>query len=131
MGIALYRFDPARSSTDRLEPIGFIRSDVAEPYGFCMGRLNGGLIAVLIGKDGQVRIYSLTDDGATISGTERRRFAVGSQSEGCAVDDAAGQLYIGEERQGVWRYPLAGKTAGHAHVAGAEDRQSGVWGKRG
>src|SRR3546814_12428538 len=86
-----------------------------------MGRLNGGLIAVLIGKDGQVRIYSLTDDGATISGTELRRFAVGSQSEGCAVDDAAGQLYIGEEMKGVWRYPLDGQNAGRALVAGVGD----------
>src|SRR3546814_20161909 len=85
-----------------------------------MGRLNGGLIAVLIGKDGQVRIYSLTDDGATISGTERRRFAVGSPSEGCAVDDAAGQLYIGEEMQGVWRYPRDGKNAGRALVDGVD-----------
>src|SRR3546814_1233885 len=85
-----------------------------------MGRLNGGLIAVLIGKDGQVRIYSLTDDGATISGTELRRFAVGSQSEGCAVDDAAGQLYIGEEMKGVWRYPLDGQNAGRALVRSEE-----------
>lgn len=120
MGVALYRFDP-RSSTDKLEPAGFIRSDVAEPYGFCMGRLDGELIAALIGKDGQVRIYGLTDDGTTIVGAERRRFAVGSQSEGCVVDDDAGQLYIGEELKGVWRYPLRGTDAERALVGGVGD----------
>lgn len=121
MGIALYRFDPARSSTDRLEPAGFVQSDVAEPYGFCMGRANGETIAVLIGKDGQARIYGLQSDGGAISGVERARFAVGSQSEGCVVDDEAGQLYIGEEMKGVWRYPLAQSGAGRELLAGVGD----------
>lgn len=121
MGVALYRFDPAGSSTDKLEPAGFIRSDVAEPYGFCMGRLDGELIAVLIGKDGQVRVYGLSDHGATIVGAERRRFAVGSQSEGCVVDDDASQLYIGEELKGVWRYPLRGTDADRVLVGGVGD----------
>src|SRR3546814_8806329 len=44
MGMGLYRFGPARSSSDRLEPSGFIRSDVGETYGFCMGRLNSTLM---------------------------------------------------------------------------------------
>src|SRR3546814_15585247 len=35
---------------------------------------------------------------------EVRRFAVGSQSEGCVFDDEAQALYIGEELKGVWRY---------------------------
>jgi 3-phytase len=121
MGVALYRFDAARSSTDRLEPAGFIKSDVVEPYGFCMGRVNEELVAVLIGKDGQVRVYKLSSDGAAIAGTERFRFAVGSQSEGCAVDDEAGQLYIGEEAKGVWRYPLAEAGSGRELLAGTGD----------
>jgi 3-phytase len=62
---------------------------------------------VLIGKDGQARIYRLDVQPSGVSGTETARFAVGSQAEGCAVDEAGGALYVGEELVGLWRYPLA------------------------
>ncbi|MBB5711880.1 phytase [Sphingomonas xinjiangensis] len=116
MGVALYRFEGA----GQLRPAGFIKSDLAEPYGFCMGRVAGQLIAVVIGKDGQVREYDVNGQGSALSGTERRRFAVGSQSEGCAIDDATATLYIGEEMKGVWRYPLQG-AATRTLVAGVGD----------
>jgi len=107
MGVSLYRFSKTRSSSDRLEPAGFIKSDVVEPYGFCMGRRGDTIIAVLVAKDGAVRQYALAQgaDGQ-YTGTEERRFAVGTQSEGCVVDDKAGTLYIGEEMKGVWRYAI-------------------------
>ncbi len=106
MGVALYIFDPASDAPDNhVRPFGFIRSDVAEPYGFCMGMLNGTPHAILIGKDGQVREYRITTNGSDIAtGDEVRRFAIGSQSEGCVVDEASGHLYVGEEMVGVWRY---------------------------
>lgn len=104
MGVALYRF----GGQGELRPAGFIKSDLAEPYGFCMGRIDGQLLAVVIGKDGQVREYGVTGEGTALTGTERRRYAVGSQSEGCSIDDATATLYIGEEMKGVWRYPLNG-----------------------
>jgi 3-phytase len=117
MGVALYRF----TGEGQLVPAGFVKSDVAEPYGFCMGRIDGTLIAVLIAKDGQVREYALTDTAGGITGTERRRYAVGSQSEGCTVDDATGTLYIGEEMKGVWRYPLRSPAGTRTLVAGVGD----------
>jgi 3-phytase len=105
MGVALYIFDPASDAPDnRVRPFGFIRSDVAEPYGFCMGVADGAPHAVLIAKDGQVRDYRIDVTNGAATGTELRRFAIGSQSEGCAVDDANGHLYVGEEAVGVWRY---------------------------
>ena len=116
MGVALYRFD----GTGQIRPAGFIKSDLAEPYGFCMGRIAGQLVAVVIGKDGQVREYTVTGQGDALSGTERRRFAVGSQSEGCTIDDATATLYIGEELKGVWRYPLGGAVT-RTLVAGIGD----------
>lgn len=116
MGVALYRFD----GQGELRPAGFIRSDLAEPYGFCMGRIDGQLLAVVIGKDGQVREYGVTGQGDALTGIERRRYAVGSQSEGCAIDDATATLYIGEERKGVWRYPLQGNPE-RTLVAGVGD----------
>lgn len=107
MGVALYLYDPAGvGSTNAVRPWGFIKSDVAEPYGFCIGKLGDELHAALVGKDGQVRQYRIIP-AATPSATEVRRFAIGSQAEGCVFDDEAGQLYIGEELKGVWRYGAA------------------------
>lgn len=117
MGVALYRFD----GEGQLKPAGFIKSDLAEPYGFCMGRLDGTLVAVLIGKDGQVREYAVTGEGAALTGTERRRYAVGSQSEGCTIDDVTATLFVGEELKGVWRYPLRGEAGVRTLLAGVGD----------
>ncbi|WP_129793413.1 phytase [Sphingosinicella sp. CPCC 101087] len=107
MGIALYLFDPAsRDPANQLRPWGFIRSDVTEPYGFCLGMSGGAPHAFLIGKDGETRQYRIETGPSGPTGTEVRRFAIGSQSEGCVVDDSAGRLYVGEENGGVWRYAL-------------------------
>jgi 3-phytase len=116
MGVALYLFDPAATDpANAVRPWGFIPSDVAEPYGFCMGIERGAPHAILVGKDGQTRQYRITQGAAGPVGTEVRRFAVGSQSEGCVVDEAAGALYIGEEMTGVWRYGFGG-AAGAART---------------
>ncbi len=55
---------------------------------------------------------------------EVRRFAVGSISEGCAVDEASNALFIGEELVGVWRYGFD-PAAGDARTA-----VSGIDGER-
>ncbi|HVI99047.1 MAG TPA: phytase [Sphingomonas sp.] len=117
MGVALYRF----SGSGALAPAGFITSDVGEPYGFCMGRHDGALIAVLVAKDGEVRVYRLSAAGGEWTGTEERRFSVGSQSEGCVVDDETGTLYIGEETVGVWRYPLDAASGTRTEIAAVGD----------
>lgn len=114
MGVALYLFDPASTEpANAVRPWGFIKSDVVEPYGFCLGRRGAELHAFLIGKDGQVRQYRIDAAAGGPTGIEVRRFAVGTQSEGCVVDDDAGALYVGEELKGLWRYgfaPDAGET---------------------
>jgi 3-phytase len=117
MGVALYRFTGAGD----LRPAGFIKSDVVEPYGFCMGRHGDALIAVLIAKDGAVREYTLSDTGTEITGIERRRYALATQPEGCVVDDATGTLYIGEEMHGVWRFTLDGDPATRTLLADLGD----------
>jgi 3-phytase len=108
MGVALYLFDPASADpANAIRPWGFVRSDVVEPYGFCMATVGGALHAILIAKDGQARQYRIDAGAAGPVGTEVRRFAIGTQSEGCVADEAAGHLYVGEEMSGVWRYGLA------------------------
>jgi 3-phytase len=117
MGTALYLFDPASTDeTNALKPWGVLPSDLAEPYGFCMGKRGDAFLAVLIGKDGEVRQYRIEDDNGQAKATLERRFAVGSQAEGCAIDDVAGRLYIGEEAKGVWRYGVATNDDAKARV---------------
>lgn len=110
MGAALYLLDP-----DSLETTawGVVPVDLAEPYGLCMGRRGEAFVVIVDGTDGQVRQLRITvgPDGRPVA-TEERRFAVGSQTEGCVVDDARGLLYIGEEGAGIWRYDLDPATGG-------------------
>jgi len=125
MGVSLYLFDAAATAADNaVRPWGVIASDLGEPYGFCFGRRDGQIHAVLVGKDGQVRqmIVSVDAAGAPV-GREVRRFAVGSISEGCAVDEASDALFIGEELVGVWRYgfdPASGAARTSVGVAGGD-----------
>ncbi len=69
----------------------------------------------MVARSGRVRQFELSDrdrDGL-LEATRTREFQVGSESEGCAADDATGALYISEEDVGLWRYgaePDSGDT---------------------
>lgn len=118
---ALYLMDPA---TLKLEPWGLAPLDLAQPYGLCMGRRGDSFIVIVNGTDGQVRQLRVAvgPDGKPVS-TEEQRFAVGSQTEGCVVDDAKGVLYIGEEDHAIWRYDLdPAKGAARTLVAPAPSK---------
>lgn len=126
MGIALYLFDPAATDpANAVRPWGLIPSDVVEPYGFCMGMMDGVPHAILVAKDGQVRQYRITAGPTGGVGEEVRRFAIGSQSEGCTVDEAGDSLYVGEEMVGLWRYgfaPSSGDARTQIQAADASGR---------
>lgn len=118
MGMSLYLFDPAATEPgNALRPWTVFRSDVVEPYGFCLGRHEGSVHAILTSKDGALRQYRVAAaaDGAPEI-AEVRRLALGSISEGCVVDEAADALYVNEESKGIWRYglaPASGDTRTH------------------
>jgi 3-phytase len=120
-GIALFLFDPAGTDpANAVRPWGHLATDVAEPYGFCFGRRDGGIDGILIGKAGEVRQYRLGADAAGLPVMhELRRFDVGSISEGCAVDEAGDALYINQEDVGVWQY-------GFTPASGAAHRSVGI-----
>ncbi len=77
-----------------------------EPYGLCLYRssASGALYVFANDQGGAVEQWRLDGDGAGMSGTRVRSWAVGSQTEGCVADDANGWLFIGEEEVGIWRY---------------------------
>jgi 3-phytase len=74
-------------------------------YGGCMYRSTSAETFVFVNtKGGAFKQFRLTDDGSgSIAATAVRVFGVDSQPEGCAVDDASGVLYMGEEGRGLHR----------------------------
>lgn len=101
--IAFYLLDP---DTLKVTLWGRVPVKVSEPYGFCMGRLRGEIVAVMVGKAGDVEQFTIRDQGGKPAATSMRAFPIGSQAEGCVVDDVAGLLYVAEEAKGIWRFPL-------------------------
>jgi len=102
--IAIYVLDTAAkrlvSVADRVQATG-----LSDPYGRCMYRSPQGRYYVFIGDpDGRKRQWELI---ATPAGKVRtklvREVKFNSQTEGCITDDAARQLYVGEEDVGLWR----------------------------
>ncbi len=115
--IAFYLLDP---DSLVVTPWGRTPVKVSEPYGFCMGKAGGQMVAVMVGKDGDVAQFTVADQGGKPAVTLTRSFAVGSQSEGCVVDDVAGVLYVAEEAKGIWRYSLDPASGGaRSHFAPA------------
>jgi 3-phytase len=74
----------------------------------------GGLYAINVLRDGfRVRMHPLSDsdqDGLLKLDKAVRDFRLGSEGEGCEVDDATGALFISEEDVGIWRYDLTSGT---------------------
>jgi 3-phytase len=82
-------------------------TDFSEVYGFCMGMAQQDLIFVVTGKNGDAELYQLSQnhsnhDGLTLK--KLRTLKIPTQSEGCVIDDANGNIFIGEEAVGVWKF---------------------------
>lgn len=101
-GIMTYLLDPATLEVTRY---GFIPTEKAfgEPYGFCMGRRGDAFYLVPNSKQGKVNQYRVTAGATGPEVTLERSITVGSQPEGCVVDDKRQMLYVGEEDVGIWR----------------------------
>jgi 3-phytase len=109
--LAIYRVDPA---TGELVDAAARKIELGiAAYGSCMFRsAKTGRLYVFVdsGKEagdpgGRVEQWELIDAGnGKVDARRVRRFAVGSQTEGCVADDELGDLYIGEEARGIWKY---------------------------
>ncbi|KPF83011.1 3-phytase [Brevundimonas sp. AAP58] len=99
-GVNLYLFDPATLAT---VDYGF-HATPYEPYGFCVGRRGDDFHIVVTTKAGTVHQMTVVagPTGPVIGAP--RVLTLGSQLEGCVVNDAADTLYVGEEDVGVWRF---------------------------
>ena len=116
-------------SEDGLEKTGAFSSAVAEPYGLCMGLVEGGPAVFVAYKTGELVQYAIAGPGA---GAEVARVDFDTQLEGCVFDDEMQVLYVGEEARGVWRVEYAdgrpGAPALIDEVAGASGVKADVEG---
>jgi myo-inositol-hexaphosphate 3-phosphohydrolase len=70
--------------------------------GLCLYQSPTDLYAFIVTRRGRVRQFRL--NASRTGGTLVRSFTLGSEGEGCAVDDHAQALYISQEDVALWRY---------------------------
>jgi 3-phytase len=108
--LAIYRVNP---STRELVDVAAREIELGiAAYGSCMYRsAKTGRFYVFVNSEkeagdpgGRVEQWELIEAGGRVDAQLVRSFAVGSQTEGCVVDDELGDLYIGEEARGIWSY---------------------------
>ena len=105
-GVRFYTVNPDTRQlsqiTENNAPIG------VNGEGFCMYQspTTQKVYGISVAISGTVNEFELTDPDADglLSSTTVRTFSVGSEAEGCVVDDESGALYISEENVALWRY---------------------------
>ncbi|WP_347331130.1 phytase [Marinimicrobium locisalis] len=101
--LSVYRID---STTGEVSHQAELPTALEEIYGLCLYQSQaGGTYAIANGKSGRFEQHRLFVEGGELRSEVARRFAVQTQPEGCVADDARGQLYVGEEDQGLWTLP--------------------------
>jgi len=119
--LALFRLDPA---TAKLAALGKVDGGPGEAYGICLGRDDAGVSAFIVLKDGTVNQVLIDASGAAPTGRIVRTMKLGTQSEGCAVDDRTHRLYVAEEDVGLWRFDaLASGATTPVKIASADGKQ--------
>ena len=131
LGLMVFFIDPETGAVEAA-PGGFLPHYFDDPYGLCLWSRPKGGIDVFFTEDDTGRLSQMRlsfEDGA-MTAQEVRAFTLGTITEGCAVDDRTGLVYMAEENVGVWRFsadPATGETRemfapidGQALVADAE-----------
>ncbi len=83
---------------------GDVATGLNDPYGICMGQVQGVNYVYVNDKDGRYQQWRVD----TLStATKVREWALPAQPEGCAVDDVTGVLYFGIEEMGLYKMSAA------------------------
>jgi 3-phytase len=112
--VALFTLDTVAKT---LVPMGRYPVGPGEAYGMCLWTRarDKALFGFVVMKDGRIDQVSIdAKPGATPVVRTVRSMKLGTQSEGCVVDDRTGLLYVAEEDVGLWRFdadPSAPTTA--------------------
>jgi 3-phytase len=103
-GVSWFRIDPA---TRMVTHVGDAKVQRVEPYGICVGKVDGKLHTVVTYKDGAAELWAVKDGGTGLPEmTLARTVQFGGQLEGCVFDDEAGRLFVGQEEYGLWAVDL-------------------------
>ncbi len=134
--VALFALD---TSTRRLVPMGRYPVGPGEAYGMCLWTRakDKALFGFVVLKDGRIDQVRIDVSGPSPTVTTVRSMKLGTQAEGCVVDDRTGTLYVAEEDVGLWRFaadptatPIA-RVDGKMLVADAEGLALAPKGARG
>lgn len=109
---ALSWFTVTASVEDPVLHLGDTPVETTEPYGVCLGLIDGAPTAGVTYKDGTVQLWTvdaMIDKDVTPVLTRTAKLA--TQLEGCAFDDAHKRLFIGEETHGIWSLDLSDPAA--------------------
>lgn len=112
-GLVLFGVSPA----GQVRELARLKTTLDDIYGLCVGRnAEGGLDVFPNDKDGRVQRLRLALAGQAWRVEPVAEFRLASQPEGCVVDEANQALFVGEEKRGIWRQPLATPGAAPALV---------------
>ena len=104
--MALFRLD---TSAKKLVPLVTLPVGPGEAYGMCLWQRasDKALFGFVVLKDGRIDQVAIDLNTAIPSGKVVRSVKLGTQSEGCVVDDRTGILYVAEEDVGLWKFDAA------------------------
>jgi 3-phytase len=104
--MAMFRLDTVAKM---LVPLGAISVGPGEAYGMCLWQraADKALFGFVVMKDGRIDQVAIDLSGAVPTGKVVRSMKLGTQSEGCVVDDRTGILYVAEEDVGLWKFDAA------------------------
>ncbi|GAB3031887.1 phytase [Bowmanella dokdonensis] len=97
--ISLFGIEPSSGSVSHLSDIP---TSLDEVYGLCMYQSATGTYVFVNDTDGRFQQFRVKQKQGRLAGELVREFAVASQPEGCVADDSTGDLYLGEEGEGIW-----------------------------
>ena len=101
--VALFDLD---GGTGKLRALGRYPVGAGEAYGMCLWTRarDRALFGFIVLKDGRIDQVAIDATGPVPQVRTVRSMKLGTQSEGCVVDDRTGMLYVAEEDVGLWRF---------------------------
>jgi 3-phytase len=103
--IGIYEVDPAtrllRNVAARVVTTGITI------YGECMytSRATGTSYVFVTSTTGEIQQWALYGTASgTVGATMVRSFGLGTKVEGCVADDELGNVFVGEENRGIWKF---------------------------
>ena len=101
--MALFKLD---ADAKQVVPLGSIAVGPGEAYGMCLWQRasDKALFGFLVLKDGRIDQVAIDIKGPVPTGKVVRSMKLGTQSEGCVVDDRTGVVYVAEEDVGLWKF---------------------------